>query len=97
MGKGSEVLGLAKDGSISKTRERVPKRLLYAVSNVIGMMRTSDNHNTDEFRLEAGIAVQCSTEAKLKVEHDSIVGKLPKDFRSGQCRAAMDAPVRSIQ
>jgi hypothetical protein len=38
-------------------------------------------HSTDEFRREAEIAVQCSTEAKLKIEHDSIVGKLPKDFR----------------
>jgi len=47
--------------------------------------------------LEAGIAVQCPTEAKLKVEHDSIIGSLPKDFRPGQCLAAMDALVRSIQ
>jgi hypothetical protein len=96
VGKGSEVLGLAKDGSISKTREEFLK-LLYAGSNVIGMMLPSDNHSTDEFRREAEIAVQCSTEAKLKVEHDSIVGKLSKDFRSGQCLAAMDALVRSIQ
>jgi hypothetical protein len=81
----------------SARREKELLRLLYAVSNVIGMMRPSDNQNTDEFRLEAGIAVQCSTEAKLKVEHDSVVVKLPKDFRSGQCLAAMDALVRSIQ
>jgi hypothetical protein len=81
----------------SARREKEFLKLLYAVSNVIGMMRPSDNHSTDEFRREAEIAVQCSTEAKLKVEHDSIVGKLPKDFRSGQCRAAMDALVRSIQ
>jgi hypothetical protein len=77
-------------------REKKFLRLLYSGSNVIGMMRSSDN-TTDQFRREAGIVVQCSTEAKLKVERDSIAGKLPKDFRSDQCLAQMDALVRSIQ
>ena len=81
----------------SARREKEFLKLLYSGSNVIGMMRRSDNNSTDEFRREAGIAVQCSTEAKLKVEHDSMVGKLPKDFRSDQCLAQMDALVRSIE
>jgi hypothetical protein len=58
----------------SARREKEFLKLLYAGSNVIGTMRPSDNHSTDEFRCEAEIAVQCSTEAKLTVEHDSIVG-----------------------
>jgi hypothetical protein len=81
----------------SARREKEFLKLLYSGSNVIGMMRRSDNNSTDEFRREAGIAAQCSTEAKLEVEHDSMVGKLPKGFRSGQCLAQMDALVRSIE
>jgi hypothetical protein len=81
----------------SAREEREFLKLLYGASNVIGMMRYSDNHNTDEFRREAGIAVQCSAEAKLKVEHDTIAGKIPKDFKSGQCLAQFDALARSIE
>jgi len=51
-------------------------------------MRKSDNNSTDEFRREAGIAVQCSTEAKLKVEHDSIVGKTSQRFQVGPVSSA---------
>ncbi len=81
----------------SARREKEFLKLLYAGSNVVGMMHSSSNKSGDEFLREAGIAVQCSTEAKLKVEHDTMAGKIPKDFRSGQCLAQMDALARSIQ
>jgi hypothetical protein len=78
-------------------REKEFLRLLDCGSNVIGMMHSSANNSGEEFLREAGIAVQCSTEAKLKVEHDSIASKIPKDFRSDQCLAQVDALARSIQ
>lgn len=81
----------------SARREKNFLRLLYPASSVIDMMRSQGNDSGHQFPHEAGIVVLCSTEARLKVDRDSIAGKLPKDFKSGQCLAQMDALVRSVE
>jgi len=64
----------------SARREKNFLRLLYSGSSVTDMMRSQGNDSGYQFPHEAGSVVQCSTEAKLKVDHDSIAGKLPKYF-----------------
>ena len=81
----------------SAKREKNFLKLLYSASSVIDMMRSQGNDSGHQFPHEAGIVVQCSTEARLIVDRDSMVGKLPTDFRSNQCLAQMDALVRSIE
>jgi hypothetical protein len=81
----------------SSRRERNFLKLLYPASSVIDMMRRQGNDSADQFPRETGIVVQCSTEARLKVDRDSIAGKLPKDFKPGQCHEQMAALVRTIE
>lgn len=81
----------------SARREKHFLKLLYSASSVIDMMRSQGNDSGHQFPHEAGIVVQCSTEARLIVDRDSMAGKLPTDFRSNQCLAQMDALVRSIE
>ena len=81
----------------SARREKNFLKLLYSASSVIDMMRSQGNDSGHQFPHEAGIVVQCSTEARLIVDGDSMAGKLPTDFRSNQCLAQMDALVRSIE
>ena len=79
------------------TRDKKFLRLLYAASTMTNFMHLKGNSDPDGFRQVAAIAAQCTIEAKLKVERDSVVDKLPKNFMPDQCLRKADTYARSIE
>ena len=79
------------------TRDKKFLRLLYAASTMTNFMHLKGKSDPDGFRQVAAIAAQCTIEAKLKVERESMADRLPKDFKSGKCLEQSDSYARSIE